>query len=282
MEEIIKLRVNKKFAHLLFNTDEEGIELGASVFNISISKNDPRIHQIPVIVDKLKLKYNEKFFFGWEIIRKYTSKEFEAAKLFNLKLTKTFEPAGEDCGTVYDEISACKICGVNRRKIGPLILKRGSIPKKDISRTIAGELVVSQKFVSLYTEYGLSGLSFEPIVFENGINSDFFHPVFLNYLDLSTNRIISGINPFDLSVFSQGEVYKCPEGHTLGLNLISEAFVKKNSLIGKLDFFKSKQKFGVKRGVLRPNSIYFTSPQFRNIVKKEKLSGFDFEITHII
>jgi hypothetical protein len=99
-------------------------------------------------------------------------------------------------------------------------------------------------------------------------------------IELNTYTV-SGINVFDLSSSNEGEIYKCPKGHTIGLNLISEAYVLKNELIANNDFIKSKQKIGVKRGLLRPEPIYFCSQAFRLMVEEEKLSGFEFEVAQI-
>ncbi len=102
----------------------------------------------------------------------------------------------------------------------------------------------------------------------------------LQQIDLSNNTI-AGIDPFDLSTYCKQEIYKCPKGHTIGLNLLSEPHVVSTPLIKEYDFFASKQKIGVKRGLLRPEPLYLCSPSFRNMVLEEKLKGFGFEVAHI-
>jgi len=66
----------------------------------------------------------------------------------------------------------------------------------------------------------------------------------------------------------------------IGLNLISEPYVDAASLTMG-DFFVSKQKIGVKRGVLRPEPLYFCSPKLYRAIKIQKLKGFGFEIAHV-
>ena len=129
MKEIIEFRINYEYSHLLFRADE-GKNLGTSVKVIELSRNDPRYSQIPIIAKQVQQKYGKSFFFGWQIKRGYTKQEIEAATLFYLKVKTTFEPAGEECGTLYDETVACEICGANRRKIGLLSLQLNSIPKE--------------------------------------------------------------------------------------------------------------------------------------------------------
>lgn len=275
MKETVELRINYEFANLLFK-ENEGKNLGTSVKVVELSKEDSRYNQIPILAEEIRKKYGKGFFFGWVVKRKYSKKELDTASLFHLKIKTTFEPTGEECGTMYDESEACEICGANRKQISPLTLKKGSIPKKDIAKTIGGEVVVSEKFVAACKRRGMKGLLLEPVIYDKG-ESVFFQLLASSQIELSKNAV-AGINPFDLSISSEGEIYKCPKGHTIGLNLLSELFVLDNPLLKEYDFFSSKQKVGVKRGLLRPESLYLCSPSFRKMVEEEKLSGFDFEI----
>ncbi|MGJ1205046.1 hypothetical protein [Sphingobacterium lactis] len=274
MKETLELRINYDYAHLLFKADE-GKNLGTAVKLVELSKDDPRYRQVPIIAEEVRKKYDRGFFFGWQIKRNYSKKELDTATLLHLKIKVVFEPTGEDCGTLYDETTACEICGANRKQSRPLILIKGMIPKKDIARTIGGEVVVSEKFVKAARQRNLKGLQLSPI------NVEKYYQLTANTeLELLPKTIV-GINPFDLSTSDDGEIYKCPKGDTIGLNLLSEPYVADNPLIKEFDFFASRQKLGVKRGLLRPEPIYFCSPAFRKMIEEEKLSGFEFEITKI-
>jgi len=273
MREFCELRINNTFIDLLPKTII-GNDLGP-VTKIKIEKGSSEYQLIKDIVEKVKAKNSEPFFYGWGISREYSKSELANALLITLNISNVFEPTGEECGTLYNEAEACEICGANRKQISPLILKKGSIPKKDIAQTIGGEIVISEKFVNAVKQRNLKGLQFIPTNIEK-------------YYQLTSNTeielsqcTIAGINLFDLSTSCQGEIYKCPNGHTIGLNRLSAAFVLNSSSIGEYDFFASKQKIGVKRGLLRPEPIYFCSPAFRQMVEEEKLSGFEFEITNI-
>lgn len=274
MKETLELRINYDYAHLLFKADE-GKNLGTSVKLVELSKEDPRYRQVPIISEEVRKKYDRGFFFGWEIKRKYSKKELDTATLLHIKIKAVFEPTGEECGTLYDETAACEICGANRKQSSPLILKKGTIPNKDIARTIGGEVVVSEKFVNAASQRNLNGLQLSPINVEN-----YYQLTANTEIELLPNTIV-GINPFDLSTSDDGEIYKCPKGDTIGLNLLSEPYVTDSPLIKEFDFFASRQKIGVKRGWLRPEPIYFCSLAFRKMIEEEKLSGFEFEITNI-
>lgn len=287
MKEILELRINYDYAHLLFKADE-GKNLGTSVKVVELLKEDPRYNQVPFIAEEVEKKYKRGFFFGWQIKRQYSKKELDTAKLFHLKIKAVFEPTGEECGTLYDETTACEICGSNRKQISSLRLKKGTIPKKDIAKTIGGEVIVSEKFVNSVKQRNLQGLQFNPI------NIEKYYQLTTNTEIELSNLTIAGVDPFDFSEGSNGveftvsggysvklekEVYKCPNGHTIGLNLLSETYVESEPSINGSDFLKSKQKIGVKRGLLRPEPIYFCSQAFREMVEFEKLSGFSFEVT---
>ncbi|MBO9565003.1 MAG: hypothetical protein J7621_19660 [Niastella sp.] len=277
MKEVLELRINNTFSTLL-PTSIVGDDSGP-VTKIKIETGTPEFQSVKEIAEKVKKEHTESFFYGWSIKRNYNKKEIEHAALFHLIISNVFEPAGEECGTLYDETADCEICGSNRKQLTPLTLKQNSIPKKDISQTIAGEIVISEKFVIACQQRGLKGLITNPIVFNKG-NSNFFQLIASSQAELS-QKTIAGINPFDLSISNEGEIYKCPKGHTIGLNLLSEPYLLNSPSIKEYDFFESVQKTGIKRGLLRPAPIYFCSPAFKKMIDEEKLTGFAFEVAHI-
>ena len=294
MKETLEIRVNYDFAHLLFK-EEEGRNLGDSIKVIEISTKDPRYLQIPIVDKRIEKKYNKGFFYGWQIKRKYSKTELDSARLLHLKIKKYFEPTGEECGTLYDESVACEICGSNRKQMSSLILRKGTIPRKDIASTIGGEIVVSSRFAEAVKQRKLKGIILAPVKFRKSI-SDYYQLFASEKLELSPNAIV-GADPFDLDTTeSKGstltisggyviefekEVYKCPKGDLIGLNLISEPYVLDNPLIKEYDFFTSRQNIGVKRGYLQPEPIYFCSQAFRKMIEEEKLTGFKFEVAHV-
>lgn len=277
MKETIEFKICNEYVHLLLKVDEG--KRNASNTVIHITKEDPKFERIRVLNKDIRDRENDFFFLYSNIKREYSKNEFETASLFQMKIKTMFEPAGEECGTLYNETTACEICGTNRKQIGSLKLKKGTIPKKDIVRTIAGEIVVSEKFKKAFEQRNLKGLELLPVEFAKGA-SDYSQLVATSEIELSQSTV-AGINIFDLSTCSEGEIYKCPKGHTIGLNLLSEAYILNSPSIKESDFLVSKQKIGVKRGLLRPEPIYFCSQAFRKMVEDEKLSGFEFEIANI-
>lgn len=292
MKETLELRINYDYAHLLFSP-EEGRNVGTSVRVVNISESDPRYFQIPEIDAKVKDLYDRGFYYHWRIKRKYSKEELKAARLFNLTINTIFEPAGEECGTLYDEAVACEICGAGSKQTSPLRLRKGSVPKKDIAKTIAGEVVVSARFASAIKKRRMKGIILNP-VFLGMEASEYYQLVALEELEL-TKDTKTGDDPFGKTEGSEGgvydisgyeiklekEVYVCPKDHLVGLNILSEPYVLSTTSISICDFFATRQKIGVRRGLLRPEPLYLCSPAFREMVAEEKLGGFEFEVARV-
>jgi len=291
MQEIHEFRIFEAYYYLLTQPNNAKFNGAAYVLNISI--DDPVFQEIGILYEKL-IKEKKGFFASWQVKRSYTKKELADAKLFHFSIKTAFEPTGEECGTIYDE--TCEICGANKKQAGPLKLKKGSIPKKDIARTISGEVVVSDRLVAAFKKRRLEGMDFEPVALGKEVSSNYYQlEASSPELEL-TGKTVVGEHPFDLStddveasehticgyrIKFDKLIRKCPKGHTIGTRLISEPYVFDSPLINVYDFFVSKQKIGAKQGVLRPEPVYFCSPSFKKMIEEEKLSGFEFEIAHI-
>lgn len=278
MQETVEFRIKKKYAHLLLKPNE-GSDLG-SLIVIETPTSGPRFEIIKQMNEFIKSEYNDYLFLYSVIKRKYDKEELENSPILHVKITKTFEPAGEECGTIYNNDLACNICGANGKQVGQLMLKESSIPHKDISRTIAGEVVVSERFAEIFKNNSFKGVELIPLSFKNE-RSNYYQLIPSKEVELS-QKTIAGSDIFDLSSFSEGEIYKCPKGHTIGLNLLSEPYINSKSINHDLDIFSSKQMVGVRRGLLRPKPLYFCTQNFRQIVLREKLKGFAFEMAHIL
>lgn len=281
MREIAEYRIDEQFAPLLFSEDE-GTRLGDSVRKVNLQTNDPRFGEIGRLQAKLRLTKGVPFFYGWNLRRKYTKSEFSKAGAFHLSFSSTFEPAGEECGTKYDETVACSRCGAGAKQIGPLFLDGKRIPKsKDFARTIAGENIVSRRVVETFGKAGVSGVSFHPVRMKAATSLE---PGEWSQLVIQSAEaeIVAptraGIDPFD---DESGSECHCPSGELIGLNLLSEISVSADSR-GELDVVTSRQFIGARRGPLRPERIVLISPKVRRLIYSEKFSGCRIEIAHLI
>lgn len=309
MKEYCEFRIIERHAHLLF-ADDEGERLDDSIRKIAISCNDPKYPQIGILDARLNREGRGSFFLGWHISRRYSRKELDAATLFQLIPSSTFEPCGEECGTEYDENSACVICGAGARQVSPLRLRRSSLsPRKDIAISIAGELVVSDRFVDLFRGHKMQGVDFQLVQFPRSKNAHYpawYQPVFSHTNAELSDRTTVGIHPFNLSPASNGvkdigdlerllpsrfapefrkffakqEIYRCPLGDTIGLNLISEVVVTPVG-VPSADFFSSRQRIGVRRGLLRPQPVWLVTPRLWRAFQHSGLKGARFEVARI-
>ena len=78
----------------------------------------------------------------------------------------------------------------------------------------------------------------------------------------------------------QGQ-YRCPLGHTIGLNVLSELSVDETEF-EDCDVALTKQRVGVRRGLLRPKPLLLISPRLRETLIKRDFSGMNFEVVHLV
>lgn len=281
MREIAELRVNEDFASMLFEPDE-GKRLGDSVRKVELETSAPRFKQVGELQRDLRRSAGKPFFYGWGLRRKYTKRELEGAALLQLKVTAVFEPAGEECGTRYDESIACPRCGAGAQQVGPLFLDVKRIPKsKDFARTIAGEVVISRRASELFAQHGITGVTFHPVRTKGVKNLEL--PDWSQLVICSADADMvpptkAGIDPFNDD--PKGE-HRCTEGDTIGLNLLSEVSVAAASR-GQSDIVATRQFVGVRRGLLRPERVILISQKVRQLIVTEKLKGCEIEVAHLV
>ena len=70
--------------------------------------------------------------------------------------------------------------------------------------------------------------------------------------------------------------YRCPQGHLLGLNLLSPLYVNLTQCPAA-DLLSTRQYISTRRGLLRPERMLVASQRFRATVAEDGLKGFRFE-----
>jgi hypothetical protein len=223
------------------------------------------------------------FFYGWSVVRKYSKEELAFAKLFQLIINSSayFEPAGEACGTVYDDDSACDVCAAGGSQIGSLYLDISRIPRhKDIAKTIAGEVVMSQRLVDLLVDRHITGADY-PLVRRRKTTNMLLAGWYQLDIRPPNVEIVQptrvGITPFDDD--PEGE-YRCTRGDTIGFNLLSEITISTASR-GDKDIVATRQFIGHRAGVLRPEKAILVSPKVRHMFEENKIKGCRFEVAHL-
>ena len=170
MQETLELRILEKHFGEPFRPNEGKLLPSNLVRRVIIPTEDPRWPEI-IELQEFWRRRGSLLVTGWIYHRRYSEPELRAAECLKLDITAVFEPAGEDCGTVYDESCACphvfsagqQTCGVGAKQVSDLFLDFRKIPRnKDIARTIADEWIVSQRLAELMVDGKLSGFELRP------------------------------------------------------------------------------------------------------------------------
>lgn len=272
-EEILQI-LNESEAHLLNDSD---------IYEGKIPVEDERFE---ILRRKWIKWYNRNSTFtissNW-IERTYSKEDFDNAKLFRIVPTKHLMVCGEECGTKYDYSKCCSECNSGRVMVDSLKIKKSRAPKTgDWIHTYGGEILVSRNFCTKSEEYGITGVTFKDT------NVDYlYQPIIKETLEVSNNIVMNDLPlcpPLRKDFWNQlaKEYYRCPKCGTYLSTLQSEASVVNSSSIEKYDLFISRQLFGVSRGYLYYEPLYFCSQKFRRMVETEKLKGIKFEVAHIV
>jgi hypothetical protein len=280
MHETIEFRIGEDDARKFLEPDL-GVMLGDSLRKVVLPINDEQVKRIAKLNQEYR-KRGDVFFTYWNIHRYYSQEELESAQVLELVIRAYFEPTGSMCGTGYNEVVACQYCGAGTHQVSNLILDTRRIPKgKDIAQTIAGEIVVSPRLVQACRKQGIQGADFRPVLHygRKGPEPSEWRQLVVTSKPLKLDpRTRGGNNPFDLDEKNE---FRCPEGHTAGLNLVSELFLKRRSWDGS-DWCQTDKLFGVRRGELRPEPRLLISQKLYQLLLGMKAKGFEAEVAHLV
>jgi hypothetical protein len=282
VRETYELRINGRFASRLFAKNEGKRLAGGRVRLVQIAPSDARVPEIARLQRKLDHEKGEPFFFSARVLRDYTPAELARASLFCLTVSTTFEPAGEACGTTYDDTEACSICGADAPQTSDLRLDLTTIPRtRPLARTIANEIVVASTMAVKLRRAGAAKSCFKPV---RNCASDATSKDWLQLLARPTVEVAARTR-FGNELFAtvaESTEYECPLGHVRGLTRLSEVYVQRETYRGE-HLTASIQFVGVRRGVLRPQRLVFLSPKLAAILGKvAKSGGFGMEPVHLV
>jgi hypothetical protein len=275
MREIIEVRIFADEARR-FLPPAVGRERGLSR-RVLLRLDDPLVEQIRQHEQEKRGQGSIAVTF-WEIHRKYTQRELEEARLLWIRVRPFFEPTGEDCGTVYDETKACPKCGFGARQMGSLHLELDRIPKRDIARTLGGEIVVSARLAEEMASAGLRGYELGPVVSRQGKPTSHWYQLLLPecLVELAPQTRVGA----DFFVPEPDETC-CPEGHVVGFDVLSELHVQR-STVGEADWFCTRQAVGPRMGAYRPLPLLLISQRLYRFLTTRKVKRFDVEVAHLV
>ena len=306
MREYLELRVREAYSDLVFRKDE-GTILDKRVRLVKLDASDPRMSAICAAHMELRPK-GESLFWGWRLVRKYEQREIATAKVLRLLVTKT-TPSGDEYGTVYDESGACPyrfteveieipqvkarldvICGTGARQVSELVLDFRKIAKAvDLASSRAHEVVISAQVATQLDASGISGYKLLPVFDCNaqlaralqrpGPESRVLKQLQITSQSVRvTQNTRFGINPCDPDGVGR---YKCPFGHVLGLNILSEVEVIKSDWDGS-DIFRTKEFFGYCSQPYRPGPAILITPRMHQFLQANRVKGYRVEVAHFV
>jgi hypothetical protein len=275
MIETVEFRIPESDAAKHLPTDL-GERLSDTVRKVVVRTDDPMFTHIGRVDQGYRAR-GEFFFFGTIVARRYSRQELAAAELFVIEAKRRMEPAGEECGTKYNEASACLACGGGADQTTPLFMNGNRIPNSlDYVQTIAGERIVSARVKEVVQRYSLSGADLDPVRLTAGKRKDSHYQlniVATAHLHRST-RV--GEHPFD-----QNQGGRCPRGDVVGLNVLSDVRVVRSSYLGT-DIAETAELIGRRVGLLRPRPIVLISPRAWRAFTDEGLKGLYYEVAHLM
>ncbi|TQF13269.1 hypothetical protein FJV41_24740 [Myxococcus llanfairpwllgwyngyllgogerychwyrndrobwllllantysiliogogogochensis] len=281
MRETIELRVEETEAWRLFREDEGVVLPSGTVRKVTLPTDDGRVSRVREI-DRALRQQGQMFFAGWRILRHYSAGELKSAELLKLGLEAVFEPTGEACGTAYDESTACTLCGAGARQVSDLSLDVRRIPQRvDLARTLAHELIISARLADLWRENRITGVDFRPIR-RAGARSEpvkEWHQLIVTAPPVDIlPATLTGNDPFD---HDEDNAQRCPKGHVVGLNVLSELSLRRGDYDGS-DLTWTRQLVGMRSGVLRPHPLLLMSPKLHGLLTELKVKRLDVEVAHLV
>ena len=242
------------------------------------SREFEEIHDFVVTRRQQGVDGFSNFNIGW-YLRKYTRRDLEKAEALQLTIASHFEPAGEECGTIYETL--CDHCNWGRQ-ISDLSLDLRRVPQhKDISETIAWvERVVSSKFVQSFTQNTLTGADFLPVF-------DLRKPLkpSTNWHQLrvrGTAGELAQQTKLGRDPFSPSQVeWRCPLGHSTVTAFLSEVYLQRSTWDGS-DIAVTTALFGQGRNLLRPTSLIIISQRMYRALEKAEIRGLSYERVHLL
>jgi hypothetical protein len=155
----IEYRISEEHARSIFGANE-GKRISEDLRLIRLSADDPRWQSL----SELYWKHKRKGFYGWDIERRYSDTEISNARLHLLHIKAAIIPAGEECGTVYDDNEMCPLCGCRRVQVSSLRLRLSRLPgRAEIAQSWAGETIISTRLVRLLIDSGMTGFGLGPV-----------------------------------------------------------------------------------------------------------------------
>jgi len=278
MREILELRMSEEEARRYVPPGEgETLPLG-HVRRLLLEVNHPLVEQLRAI----ELEYRAQgtsLFSTCDVERHYTPRELQAAEYVMVGFWPFFRPTGAECGTHYDDSAACPHCGSGARQANELHLELRRIPKsRELAITQGGEYVITSRLVDILCQHRITGYELRPIVSRGGRPAPDHHQLII---PSATAEVVPPTHAGRSYLSPEPDSSRCPEGHVLGLQLLSSLYVSRDSL-GELDWVFTRQKFGRRVGLFHPLPMMIVTQRLYRLLVAQKVRHLHAEAVHLI
>jgi hypothetical protein len=276
MREILELRMSTEEAerHLPSGV---GKDLGYGVRRLLLDVEDPLVEKLRALEAEYRAQ-GTTLFSMCEVSRHYTPRELRAAEFLLVEFWPFFRPTGEECGTLYDESTACSFCGAGGRQVNALHLELRRIPKsRDLALTMGGEYVISSQLAEVLRQHRITGYELRPIVSKGGRPGSDHHQL---VIPSAIAEIVPPTRAGRTYLAPEPDPNRCPEGHILGHRLLSPLHLSRNSL-GELDWVFTRQRFGSRQGLFRPYPLMIVTQRLYRLLAEQKVRCLHAEVVHL-
>lgn len=247
---------------------------------VVLRESGPEFKLIARAVEQAEVRDGEKLVAGWRVRRRYTDEEIRASRLVLLRIDAVVEPSGEECGTVYLETSACRHCGAGAVQDGALFLRQRALRRRrDVQRTLGGEVVVSRRVVDLMKKHGVSPDLFGDVYIAKRASIE----LSASYSQILTSQervAASSHTRFGEHPFDERKGGICPARDTAGLNILSELTVVSGADIRAAGLMHTDRFVGTRMGLLRPERMMVISQDLYRELLSAGVTGCSFERVH--
>lgn len=278
MREILELRTSEEEAALYVPPDVgETLPMG-HVRRLLLDVNHPLVEKLRAI--ELEYRAQGTTLFSMCVVKRhYTPRELRAAEYVMVGFWPFFRPTGAECGTRYDDSTACPRCGSGARQANELHLELRRIPKsRDIAITMGGEYVITSRLAEVLRQHRITGYELRPIVSKGGRPTSDHHQL---VIPSATAEVVPPTQAGGNYLYPEPDSSRCPDGHVLGHQLLSSLYVSRDSL-GDLDWVFTRQKFGMRGNLYHPLPRMIVTQRLYRLLAEQKVRHLQAEVVHLV
>jgi hypothetical protein len=277
MREVLELRMPGRDALRYLPELMEESQDPREPVRLHLNARDPLVERLRPIEAEYRAQ-GHTLFTMCMVTRRYTQRELLAAERLKVEFWPFFMPSGEQCGTLYDDSRACPHCGAGAPQTSELRLDVGRIPKsRDLAVTPGAEFVVSARLAKAMRARRITGYELRPVLSRGGKPTDAWHQLIIPSATAEAAPPALFGNSY---LAPEPDEARCPQGHVLGLRLLSPLHLARESL-RRTDWQCLRGLLGLRQGLFRPYPLFIISQRLYRLLKELKVRHLNEEVVHL-